>query len=282
MLGLREAVAGQGLQMKVDSPYLIGPREKVRLSRISASATGSYATKAEAASDLERHRRKLCELQELLTAEAKHAVLVVLQGMDTSGKDGTIQHIFSGINPQACNVSPFKVPTPEERKHDFLWRVHREVPAKGTIGIFNRSHYEDVLVTRVHKVISDKVARQRCKQIVAFEEGLAENNVTILKFFLHITRDEQTQRLEARMADPAKLWKLSEADFAERALWSEYQKAYQDAISHTSRPHAPWFVIPSNHKWYRNVAISKIMVDAMKGLKMEYPKVTFDPGKITL
>lgn len=268
--------------MKLDSRHLIHPRDKVRLSRISASDTGSYKDKAEAAPDLERHRRKLCELQELLTADAKHAVLVVLQGMDTSGKDGTITHIFSGINPQACNVSAFKVPTPVERKHDFLWRVHREVPAKGLIGIFNRSHYEDVLVTRVHKMISDKVAYQRFKQIVSFEEELAENNVTILKFYLHITRDEQTRRLEERLGDPNKLWKLSEADFAERPLWSEYQKAYQEAISHTSRPHAPWFIIPSNHKWYRNVAISKIMVDAMKRLKIQYPKVTFDPGQIKL
>jgi PPK2 family polyphosphate:nucleotide phosphotransferase len=268
--------------MKIKSPYLVKPHEKVRLSRISAVDTGSYANKAQAAADLERQRQRLSKLQELLTADAAHSVLVVLQGMDTSGKDGTIQHIFSGVNPQACNVASFKVPTPEEKKHDFLWRVHQKVPALGTIGIFNRSHYEDVLVTRVHKIITDKIAFQRCRQIVEFEQGLAENNVTILKFFLHISRDEQTRRLEERLADPDKHWKISEADFAERAFWPTYQKVYQDAISLTSRPHAPWFIIPSNHKWYRNVVISKIINDAMKTLKMKYPKPTFDPSQIKL
>jgi PPK2 family polyphosphate:nucleotide phosphotransferase len=268
--------------MKLKSSYLVRPHEKVRLSHIPADDTGSYKSKAEAAPDLERHRQKLGQMQELLTADSRHAVLVVLQGMDTAGKDGTIQHIFTGVNPQACNVTAFKVPTPQELRHDFLWRVHLAVPARGTIGIFNRSHYEDVLVPRVHKSISDKVVKDRFKQIVAFEESLAENNITVLKFFLHITRDEQTRRLEERLADPSKRWKISEADFAERPYWPDYQKAYEDAVSHTSRPHAPWFIIPANHKWYRNVTISKIMVDAMQGLKMKYPKPSFDPDKIKL
>ncbi len=268
--------------MKVKSPYLVGSHEKIRLSRISTDDTGNYANKAEAAPDLEHHRQKLDELQELLTADGRHAILVVLQGMDTAGKDGTIRHIFTGVNPQACDVSAFKEPTPLELKHDFLWRIHKRVPARGTIGIFNRSHYEDILVTRVHKTISDKVAHARIRQIVQFEESLAEDGVTILKFFLHISRDEQTRRLESRLSDPDKHWKLAQADFAERSYWSEYMRAYDEAISKTSRAHAPWYIIPSDHKWYRNVAISGIMVDAMKGLKMKYPQPSFDVSKIKL
>ncbi len=276
----RRSSVGPGMKFK--SPYLVQPHEKVRLSRLPATDTGSYATKPEAAAELERQRRKLGEMQELLTADARHSVLVVLQGMDTAGKDGTIQHIFTGVNPQACDVTSFKVPTPEESRHDFLWRAHRAVPGRGTIGIFNRSHYEDVIVTRVHKTITDKIANQRLKQIVAFEEELSENGVTVLKFFLHITRDEQTRRLEQRLADPSKHWKISPADFAERQFWPAYQEAYQEAISHTSRSFAPWFIIPANHKWYRNVAISEIIVEAMKRLKMKYPKPSFDPSEIKL
>ena len=264
------------------NPYLVKPHQKIKLSRLPTAHTGRYQNKEEAAVDLERHRQQLDELQELLTADCRHAVLIVLQGMDTAGKDGTIRHIFTGVNPQACNVTPFKVPTPLELKHDFLWRAHRAVPQFGTIGIFNRSHYEDVLVTRVHKQISDKLVKERFRQIVDFERTLAENNVTILKFFLHISREEQTRRLAERLADKDKQWKLSEADFAERDFWPKYTKAYQDAIEHTSHKHAPWFIIPADHKWYRNVAISEILVNAIGRLKMKYPKPTFDPSKIRL
>jgi PPK2 family polyphosphate:nucleotide phosphotransferase len=268
--------------MKIKSPYLIEPHRRVRISRISANDTGPYKHKEEASADLERHRRKLDELQELLTAESKHALLVVLQGMDTAGKDGTIRHIFTGVNPQACNVTQFKVPTPLERQHDFLWRAHVAVPKLGTIGIFNRSHYEDALVTRVHKLITAKEAERRCEEIVEFESILAANGVTILKFFLHISRDEQTRRLEERLADADKHWKVSEADFAERRFWPQYEEAYDHAISHTSRKHAPWFIIPSDQKWYRNVAISGILVDTLKALKMKYPKPAFDISTIKL
>jgi PPK2 family polyphosphate:nucleotide phosphotransferase len=268
--------------MKIKSPYLVEPHRRVRLSRISAKETGPYGQKEEAAADMERYRRKLDELQELLTAESKHALLVVLQGMDTAGKDGTIRHIFTGVNPQACNVTQFKVPTPLEKLHDFLWRAHVAVPKLGTIGIFNRSHYEDALVTRVHKMITAKEAARRCEQIVEFESILAANGVTILKFFLHISRDEQTRRLEERLSDPDKHWKVSEADFAERNFWPEYEEAYDEAISHTSRKHAPWFIIPSDQKWYRNVAISGILVDTLKAMKMKYPKPTFDISNIKL
>lgn len=268
--------------MKIKSPYLIAPHSKVRLSKISSSDTGAYTDSAAAKTDLEKHREKLSSLQELLTAECKRSVLVVLQGMDTAGKDGTIRHIFTGVNPQACNVASFKVPTPIEREHDFLWRVHRAVPRMGTIGIFNRSHYEDVLVTRVHGLISDKVAHARMEQIVAFEETLAKNDVIILKFFLHISQKEQTSRLEERLADASKHWKVSEADFAERRYWDQYQKAYEDVLARTSRKFAPWFVIPADRKWFRNVAISKILIDVLESQKMKYPKSTFDPKKIAL
>jgi PPK2 family polyphosphate:nucleotide phosphotransferase len=264
------------------SPYLVKPHQKVKLSHFPTADTGRYRNDEEAAVDLERHRQRLDELQELLVADCRHAILIVLQGMDTAGKDGTIRHIFTGVNPQTCNVTSFKVPTPLELKHDFLWRVHRVAPAHGTIGIFNRSHYEDVLVTRVHKLVSDDVVKERFRQIVDFERTLAENKVTILKFFLHISRDEQTRRLEERLADKDKEWKLSESDFAERRYWPQYVKAYQDAIEHTSRKHAPWFIIPSDHKWYRNVAISEILVNTIGRLKMKYPKPDFDPSKIKL
>ncbi len=266
----------------VPSPYLVKPHQKIKLSHFPTADTRRYRNKEESAADLEQHRQKLDELQELLTADGKHAVLIVLQGMDTAGKDGTIRHIFTGVNPQACDVTPFKVPTPLELKHDFLWRAHRAVPQHGTIGIFNRSHYEDVLVTRVHKQVSDKQVKERFQQIVDFEKMLAENNVTILKFYLHISRKEQTRRLAERIADKDKQWKLSQADFAERGYWPQYVKAYEDAIEHTSRKHAPWFIIPADHKWYRNVAISEILVEAMGKLKMYYPKPDFDPSKIKL
>jgi PPK2 family polyphosphate:nucleotide phosphotransferase len=264
------------------SPYLVKPHQKVRLSHLPSDETGRYHNKEEAAADLEGHRHKLGSLQELLTAECRHSVLIVLQGMDTSGKDGTIQHIFTGVNPQACNVASFKVPTPLEKKHDFLWRAHRVVPQYGTIGIFNRSHYEDVLVTRVHKEISGKELKKRFRQIVDFERMLAENNVLLLKFYLHISRNEQTRRLEERLAEKDKHWKLSESDFAERRLWPQYIKAYEDAIENTSRKYAPWYIIPSDHKWYRNVAISQILVGAIGRLDMKYPEPEFNPRKIKL
>lgn len=266
----------------VSSPYIVKPHQKVKLSHFPTADTGRYRSKEEADADLERHRQKLDQLQELLTADGRHAVLIVLQGMDTAGKDGTIRHIFTGVNPQACNVTSFKVPTAFELRHDFLWRAHRNVPAHGTIGIFNRSHYEDVLVTRVHKQVSGSLVKERFRQIVDFERLLAENNVAILKFFLHISRAEQTRRLAERLDDKEKQWKLSQSDFTEREYWPQYVKAYQDAIEHTSRKHAPWFIIPSDQKWYRNVVISEILVSIIGRLKMKYPKPDFDPGKIRL
>jgi len=268
--------------MKLKSPYLIKPHTTVRLSRLPTADTGSFKNDEAAEAVLDKHREQLAQLQEVLYASQGKALLIVLQGMDTAGKDGTIRHIFSGVNPQGCNVTSFKVPTPLEARHDFLWRTHVAVPPRGMIGIFNRSYYEDVLSPRVHKVISDKTARQHLDDINEFEDMLADNDVVILKFFLHISNGEQKSRLQARLDTPDKRWKLAESDFHERRFWPRYEDAYNGILSATSRKHAPWFVIPSDHKWYRNVAISQIVVDAMQGLKLKYPAPTFDASHIKL
>ncbi|MEO8735736.1 MAG: polyphosphate kinase 2 family protein [Edaphobacter sp.] len=268
--------------MKLKSPYLVKPHTAVRLSRLDTAETGHFKTEEAAAAVLVKHRDQVDNLQEVFYASQQKALLIVLQGMDTAGKDGTIRHIFSGVNPQGCNVTAFKVPTPLETRHDFLWRAHVAVPPQGMIGIFNRSHYEDVLSPRVHKLISDKIARRRLDDINEFEDMLTDNGVVILKFFLHISLEEQTRRLQSRIDTPDKHWKLSEADFHERSFWPRYEDAYNGILSATSRKHAPWFVIPSDHKWYRNVAISKIIVDAMQSLKLKYPAPTFDASHIKL
>jgi len=224
----------------------------------------------------------LRQLQDVLYADKRYALLVLLQGLDAAGKDGTISHIFSGVNPQGCQVTSFKVPTGEEMDHDFLWRVHRAVPGRGYIGIFNRSHYEDVLVTRVHKLVPKSVWSKRYDEINDFEKELVENNVAILKFYLHISKEEQLRRLQARLTDPQKNWKLSPLDFREREHWDEYTAAYEDALTKCSTKHAPWYVIPSDHKWFRNYAIGAIVNDALKQMKLRYPPAKLDPSKIHL
>jgi len=267
--------------MKLKSPWLIKPHQKVSLADYDSSAHGGLSEET-AAAGLERHRKALGKLQEVLYAGQQRSVLIVLQGMDTAGKDGTISHIFSGINPQGCDVASFKVPTPLEARHDFLWRCHAKTPARGMIVVFNRSHYEQVLAPRVHKLVTTKVARADMEQINDFESMLAENGTVILKFFLHISREEQKRRLQARLDDPNKHWKFSDADLHERAFWPQYHNAYEDVLSHTSRKHAPWFVIPADHKWYRNHAISSILTEALSSLKLTYPKPTIDVSKIKL
>lgn len=268
--------------MKLNSPYRIKPHSQVKLARRPTGEDGGHASKEAVAPILVKHRARLEELQNVFYANQKHALLIVLQGMDTAGKDGTIRHIFSGVNPQGCNVTAFKVPTPLEVSHDFLWRAHAAVPPRGMIGIFNRSHYEDVLSPRVHKVISGKTVRRRFDEINEFESVLADNGVLILKFFLHISHAEQTDRLQARIDDPNKHWKLSASDFAERQYWGKYQHAYNDLIAATSRSYAPWFVIPADHKWYRDLAISQILVDALEAIHLSYPKPTLNPKSIKL
>ena len=268
--------------MKFKSPHLIPPHTKVRLSRLSTTDHDGFPDKDAAELVVAKHREQLEALQEVFYASQKKALLIVLQGMDTAGKDGTIRHIFSGINPQGCDVSSFKVPTPLEAQHEFLWRCQKRVPARGMIGIFNRSHYEDLLSPWVHGKIDDKTLRRRIHDINAWEQTLTDENVLVLKFYLHISRTEQTDRLQERIDIPDKRWKLSPADFAERQFWPKYIDAYEEILRHTSHEHAPWFVIPSDFKWYRNVAISAILVEAMRGLKLKYPAATFNPKGIDL
>ncbi len=268
--------------MKLKSPYLIRPDTSVRLSKLPTSGTGGFQSEQSAAPVLLKHQATLDTLQELLFASQQKALLIVLQGMDGSGKDGAIRHIFSGINPQGCDVTSFKVPTPLEARHDFLWRAHVAVPAFGSIGIFNRSHYEDVLSPAVHKLITPKVVRKRLADINKFERTLVDNGVVILKFFLHISREEQANRLQARLDNPDKHWKLDPADFRERRFWSQYTVAYERILEHTSARKVPWFVIPADHKWYRNVAISAILVDTLEGLNLKFPRPRLDRDKLKL
>ncbi len=266
--------------MKELSAHRIDAEKLVLLKDIATDSTGSYKNKDEGKAALKASNKALRKLQEVLYAGSTNSLLIVLQGMDTAGKDGTIRGIFDGVNPQGCNVASFKVPTPLELKHDFLWRVHPFAPARGMIGIFNRSHYEDVLAPVVHGSITAKIAKQRMQSIVDFETLLTNSGTTILKFFLHISSDEQGKRLRDRINDPDKHWKLSAGDFAERKFWPRYQQAYDDIFEHTSTKSAPWYIIPADHKWHRNAAISTIVVDALKHLKLDYPKSTVDIGTL--
>jgi PPK2 family polyphosphate:nucleotide phosphotransferase len=268
--------------MKFKSPYLVKPHGKVKLARLATGSTGDYKSEEQAAAVLVKHRGQFDSLQNVLYASQQKSVLIVLQGMDTAGKDGTIRHIFSGVNPQGCDVTSFKVPTPLEARHDFLWRAHNAVPPRGMIGIFNRSHYEDVLSPRVHKIVTAKRMDQRLDDINQFESMLADNDVVILKFFLHISNEEQKKRLQERIDTPDKHWKLSDADFHERTFWPEYKDAYERILSTTSHKHAPWFVIPADHKWFRNVAISAILVETLQSLKLKYPAPTVKPSDCKL
>jgi PPK2 family polyphosphate:nucleotide phosphotransferase len=253
--------------------YLIQPGTKVDLAEWDPNDKSAFnSNKAEGKDHLIELNNELMVLQDLLYAEHKHNLLIVLQGMDTSGKDGTIKHVFRGVNPQGVRIANFKVPTNEELDHDFLWRVHKQVPGKGEIVIFNRSHYEDVLVVRVHELVPKKVWSKRYAQINAFEKMLSEEGTTILKFFLFIDMDEQRDRLQARFDDPNKQWKFRKSDLEERKLWPRYTESYEDVLSKTSTSWAPWYIIPANRKWYRNLIIGSILVDTLKSLKMSYPE----------
>ncbi len=249
----------------------------VRLDKEQKIKLGDYAPDEKGNEDKEASAVVLAKLgeelrglQEWLYAAQKHSVLIVLQGLDTAGKDGTIAHVMSSVNPQGCAVAAFKVPTPEEAAHDFLWRIHKQTPSKGTITIFNRSHYEDVLVTRVHKLITPEVCKERYEQITQFESLLAENSTIILKFFLHISKDEQEARLLAREKDPEKAWKLSTGDWHERTFWNQYTSAYEDALGATAMKQAPWYIVPANHKWFRNLAIAEAICETLRPYQDEW------------
>lgn len=257
--------------------YLIRPGQKVDLKDWDPSESAEFkGGKQEGLAAIATLVSELDALQELLYAQHQHKLLIVLQAMDTGGKDGTIRRVFEGVNPQGVRVASFKAPTPFEMDHDYLWRVHNQVPAKGEMVIFNRSHYEDVLVVRVHGLVPPEVWKKRFDQINEFERMLADEGTTILKFFLHISPAEQKKRLLARLKDETKQWKYNPADLKERALWDKYAQAYEDVLSRTSTEYAPWYIVPAERKWYRDWVVATILVKALKDLGMEYPKPPFD------
>lgn len=253
--------------------YIIRPDQNVTLSDWDPASTHAWKSdKAEAEKRIQELNAELETLQERLYAQARYKLLIVLQGMDTSGKDGVIRHVFEGVNPQGVRVASFKVPTAPELAHDYLWRVHSQVPERGEMVIFNRSHYEDVLVVRVHNLVPPEIWQKRYEQINHFEQLLVEEGTIILKFFLYIDNEEQRQRLLDRINEPTKRWKFNPGDLKERQLWGEYQKAYETVLSKTSQEKSPWIIVPANRKWYRDLIISAALVDTLKGLKMEYPQ----------
>jgi PPK2 family polyphosphate:nucleotide phosphotransferase len=262
--------------MNVRKALLVKPGAKVKLSDYDPDDTLGYEKGEHVEGKTDKACGRLDSLQYLLYAEKKHAVLAIFQALDAGGKDGTIRHVMSGINPQGCVVASFKQPSPEELAHDFLWRVHKVVPPLGIVGVFNRSHYEDVLVVRVHDLVPKEVWSARYDQINEFEQTLSVSGVTIVKFFLHISKEEQKKRFLERIDDPDRRWKISQSDFAERKFWDDYIKAYEEVLKRCSTEEAPWYVIPANKKWFRNFAVSRILVETMEDLKMKYPKPTVD------
>ena len=266
--------------MRLGKRFMVRPHARLKLGKFDPDDTAGFEKGDKAQAHLEKNIARMDELQYRLYAEGQRALLIVLQGMDASGKDGTVRHVMSGLNPQGCRVTSFKVPSAEEAKHDFLWRIHQAVPADGEIGIFNRSHYEDVLVVRVHKLVAKSVWSARYDEINTFEKFLSENGVTILKFFLHISKKEQKERLEARLKDSTHNWKISPADLKERDRWGDYVKAYETVLSRCSTSTAPWFVIPSNKKWFRNLAVSQIIVETLERMNPKFPKAAFDISKL--
>jgi PPK2 family polyphosphate:nucleotide phosphotransferase len=261
---------------------LVKPGTTVSLKDHDPGDRGDFDSQEKADKELAGLLEEMEGLQGLLYAESKRALLIVLQGMDTSGKDGTIRKVMSGISPLGVQVHAFKVPNEEELAHDFLWRIHYRVPRRGFIGIFNRSHYEDVLAVRVHKLVPRKMWKARYKQVNQFERMLDKNDVRILKFFLHISKDEQKKRLEDRLTDPTRYWKFSLNDVKERGYWSAYRRAYEDVLSNCNTDWAPWHIVPANHKWYRNVVVARAIVETLRGLRMRYPEPTVDLSKIVI
>lgn len=264
--------------------YLVKPGGKVDLAKIDSDERALFQNggKDESNKAFDKLQDELQTLQKVLYAQNKHRILLVLQAMDTGGKDGCVKHVFSRIDPQGIHVRSFKKPTEEELARDFLWRVHNKVPRNGEMVIFNRSHYEDVIAVRVKKLFPDKVWKQRYQHIIDFERMLAEEGTTIVKIYLHISKDEQKRRIVSRLQNPDKHWKFHPDDLQDRALWNDFMRTYEDLLSKTSSEHAPWYVVPANRKWYRNLCVARIMVDTMKRLKMELPKIDWDPTKIVV
>jgi PPK2 family polyphosphate:nucleotide phosphotransferase len=262
--------------------YRVKPGEPISLVDIDPDASEHYQKKKDVGEELEKQRQRLQKLQERLYAENQRSLLIVLQAMDTGGKDGTIKNVFGGVNPQGCRVWSFKTPSAEEASHDFLWRYHQRAPERGMIAIFNRSHYEDVLIVRVRKLVSENVWRERYHVINEFESMLTLNKITVIKFFLHISKDEQKRRLESRLENPDKHWKFSRKDIEERLLWDDYQAAFEDAINNCSTQHAPWYVVPANKKWYRNLVVARTIADTLEAMNPQYPASEEGLGNIAV
>jgi len=261
--------------------FAVKPGQDLKLGKIDPGYHGPHASEDEAKAELEAYKEKISKLQRTLYGDGSKALLIVLQGIDGAGKDGTCWHVISAMDPQGVKVTGFKQPTPAELAHDFLWRVHVHAPAKGEIAVFNRSHYEDVLVARVHELVAKPMWEARYAIINQWERLLNEQNATtILKFFLYISKEEQLERFKRRLDDPARQWKISKADYTERARWEDYIAAFEAALSKCTMPYAPWYVIPSNHKWFRNLAVSQIIADTLEEMNPHWPKPTVDLDEI--
>jgi PPK2 family polyphosphate:nucleotide phosphotransferase len=262
----------------------VRPGKRVDLAKIDSNEKSliEHATKDDYLPYFEVLQHELQQLQKLLYAQNKHRFLIVMQAMDTGGKDGCIKHVFSRIDPQGIHVRSFKKPTEEELARDFLWRVHARVPRNGEMVIFNRSHYEDVIAVRVKNLYPEQVWRRRVRHIIEFERMLAEEGTTVIKIFLHISKDEQKARLQARLDNPHKHWKFNPEDLKDRARWDDFMRAYEDVLAQTSTEHAPWYVVPANRKWYRNLCVARIVLDTMKSLNMEFPPIHWDPKEMRI
>lgn len=256
--------------------FKVQPNSRVKLKDIDPEFKDGYESHKAADEEVAQLQERLRELQVLLYAQRQHSLLICLQAVDSGGKDGTISHVLGAMNPQGCRVAAFRQPSAEELAHDFLWRAHRAAPARGEVVIFNRSYYEDVLVVRVHNLVPEDVWSRRYDLINAFEKGLVEHDTHILKFYLHISKEEQLKRFADRLDNPSKQWKISEGDYKERRFWDDYVSAFEDALSRCSTQHAPWFIIPANYKWFRNLAVARIVVEYLEKLNMKYPKPTVD------
>ena len=266
--------------MNYNNEFRVKPGSKVDLSKIDAGFRDKHESHEQALPEIESYDQKLHDLQYLMYAEGKRSLLICLQGRDAAGKDGSINHVLTAMNPQGCTVTGFKVPSKEEAAHDFMWRYHKATPEKGHVAIFNRSHYEDVLITRVHDLVPKSVWSKRYEHINNFEKLLHDSGTHILKFYLHIDAEEQLERFKMRITDPARHWKISDGDYAERPFWDAYTEAFEAALSKCSTEHAPWFVIPSNHKWFRNLAISQIISKKLESLGMKFPAPSVDINEI--
>ena len=273
--------------MNIDTDkYRVKENQRIELAKINPNDTGDFENsksgKKKARKNLTKQKEKLAELQNKFYADGSKALLIVLQALDAGGKDGTIRKIMTGINPQGVRINSFKAPSNEERAHDFLWRIHKVTPKKGMIGIFNRSHYEDVLVVRVRNFAPEAVWSKRFESINNFEQNLVNEGTDIIKIYLHIDKAEQKRRFEARLNVPEKNWKFNPGDLDDRALWGDYQKAFEDVFTKTSKEQAPWYIIPANNKWYRDTLISQIILNKMEAMNMSYPSIDYDPSEIAI